>query len=127
MTDEPARATGHISALRIPVTGPAEHIRLHPGGTPGFLADLYRAIDTRIVEAVTLTDHWHAWVDEEGARQPVNHPATAIAHDCGMSATLRGTVILTGFHPRSGRARSLTPAQLDAIGCRLASRAQASR
>ncbi|HEX4102690.1 MAG TPA: DUF3846 domain-containing protein [Pseudonocardiaceae bacterium] len=125
MNPESTRA--HISALRIPVTGPAEHIRLHPGGTPGFLTDLYRVIDTQVVEAVTLTGRWHAWVDEEGARRPVNHAATAIAHDCGMSATLHGTVILTGFHPRSGRARSLSPAQLDAIGRRLASRSQASR
>jgi hypothetical protein len=120
-------AAGRISALRIPAHEPAARIDLPAGAAPGFLTGLYHAIGAECVEAVTLTSHWSAWVDEDGAGLPVNHAATAIAGDYGVHVTLHGTVILLGSDPRTGIALALSPAQIDTIGRRLGPNPPAQR
>jgi hypothetical protein len=81
------------------------------------------------VEAVSLTDHWVAWVDEERirARSPVNRVATRLAHDHGIHVDLRGTVVLPGFDGDQACSIGLADDQIEGIGRRLRTSATSAR
>lgn len=80
------------------------------------------------VETVALDGGVNVWVDENGiaAGPAVNAPASLLAQELhGVPIPLRGTVVLTGFDPETGRAKALTGVQCAGIRRRLGVFAQA--
>jgi len=106
-----------VKALRISPQGDVTGVEL-PSDHAGRFVEALRTLITAItIEALVLTSRWDAWLDEDGYAnaQPLNTYATALASQYGISAPLRGTVVIAGADPETGYAAALTPGQVTAI------------
>jgi Domain of unknown function (DUF3846) len=106
-----------VKALLIPVDGPPREVDLPADGGARFLRSLRTLIGTRCAERLWITDHWEAWLDEDGAAagKPVNQAATNLARSFGFRFNLLGTVVLVRLDNEPDVPADLSPAQVSAI------------
>ncbi|TDD06738.1 DUF3846 domain-containing protein [Nonomuraea diastatica] len=109
-----------MKALRIDEHGDVTEVDLPDDAGGGFIGAVRALVAAQSVQAVDITSRWDLWLDEVGITngRPINPYATRLAHRYGISATLRGTVIVTGAHREFGTAATLTPEQLATIRAR---------
>ena len=74
-----------MKALLIPIGGPPREVELADRGGTQVMRSLRALIGARCVERIWITDHWEAWLDENGAAagKPVNQAATLLARSFG--------------------------------------------
>lgn len=102
-----------MRALSVDASGRVTDVELSYRRSAEFRRDLRAVIGCETIEALSVADGLKYWLDENGiaAGCPVNEPASLLAQHYGVPATVRGTVVVTGFDEYSGRARGLVPAQ----------------
>lgn len=109
-----------LKALRIDEHGDLTEVDLPDDAGDRFISAVRELVAAQSVQAVDLTSRWDLWLDEDGITngRPINPHATRLAHRYGVSATLRGTVIVSGAHRESGTASTLTSEQIATIRTR---------
>lgn len=83
-------------ALVIHPDGSLVEINLNPGAD--HLALMREHLGCRLVDCVSLTNRIDMWIDDEGLfTQPLNGPATLLAHEFGLTwQPYHGPVLLCG-------------------------------
>lgn len=114
MTTEPrARQPG---ILRCNTEG---RLSRHPWpGKDAFLHELYRLIDCRNVDVISLTATIDMWVDDEGlivGEPEPNYVASGIMHRLGREGLIFGNVVFSGGPNADGDSQPLDPLVEQAI------------
>jgi len=81
------------------------------------MRSLRTLIGARCVERIWVTDHWKAWLDEDGAAagKPVNQAATLLARSFGWQFSLLGATVIVGLDKDADRWAGLSEDQVGAI------------
>lgn len=74
-------------------------------------------IGARSAERIWITDHWEAWLDENGAAagKPVNQVATLLARSFGWQLSLLGATVIVRLDKDADRSAGLSQEQVGAI------------
>jgi len=106
-----------VKALLIPVGEQPREVNLADGGGPRLMRSLRALIGARCVERIWITDHWEAWLDENGAAagKPVNQAATLLARSFGWQLSLLGATVIVGLDRDADRPAGLSQDQVRAI------------